>query len=163
MGSGLLRLRAGDAEDLKVMSAVLQDAIVPICDMIFLPEERRFVLVATRFRWERPEGETVDATFEGEGDAAPFERINTALRFEGVDRVCCKELNLKDRTQMLNLLAVERSDDKVLLHFSGGPCVRLDVPVLDCRLEDLGEPWPTGLRPCHDQADGQASAAASGR
>ena len=50
---GLLKLRAHDAEDLAVVSALLQDAIVPAKEMTFLADERRFVMVANRFMWER--------------------------------------------------------------------------------------------------------------
>jgi hypothetical protein len=46
-----IRLRAEDDEDLKIVSACLQDAILPIGDMGFLPDEKRFVMVVNRFRW----------------------------------------------------------------------------------------------------------------
>ncbi|MGY9006559.1 MAG: DUF2948 family protein, partial [Alphaproteobacteria bacterium] len=48
-----LKLRAIDSDDLDVLGAFLQDALVPVCDMQFIPDERRFVLVANRFCWER--------------------------------------------------------------------------------------------------------------
>ena len=50
--SGPLKLRAMDDEDLGVVSAFLQDAIVPLAEMEFVPGEKRFALVASRFRWE---------------------------------------------------------------------------------------------------------------
>src|SRR6266446_2156470 len=52
--AGKLKLRAEDAEDLAIISAFLQDALVPVAEMVFLPDERRFVLVVNRFMWERP-------------------------------------------------------------------------------------------------------------
>jgi len=49
-----LRLLARDEEDLAVISAILQDALIPVSEMAYLPDERRFALVANRFRWEAP-------------------------------------------------------------------------------------------------------------
>ncbi|WP_114393646.1 DUF2948 family protein [Oleisolibacter albus] len=152
MATGL-KLRAGDAEDLKVVSAMVQDAIVPICDIAFLAEEQSFIVIANRFRWECADradgisagGPTPDAD-------CSFERTNCALRFHGVSRASYRNLDLRDRTQMLNLLAVEAGEGGVLLHFSGGHGIRLEVSGLDVRLEDIGEPWPTGLKPCHEEA-----------
>lgn len=154
-----LKLRAVDGDDLKVVSAMLQDAIVPICDLAYLPGERRFILIANRFRWEAketgaeaaekpaPAGPTPDEpSFES---VLRFERVNCAVRFEGVEKVAYRGLDLSDRKQMLNLLAVEAVEGATLLHFSGGGGIRLVQAALDCAIEDLGEPWPTGNRPTH--------------
>ena len=67
-----LKLRAEDGEDIAVLSAVLQDALVAVGEMAWLPDEHRFVLVANRFRWE-PD------------DPAPrrFERTLAGLAAEG--------------------------------------------------------------------------------
>ena len=51
-----LKLLARDEEDLAVISAILQDALIPVSEMAYLPEEHRFALVANRFRWEAPPG-----------------------------------------------------------------------------------------------------------
>ncbi len=154
-----LKLRAKDGEDLKVVSAMLQDAIVPICDLAFLPGERRFVLIANRFRWEAEGDRAAGPTPDVPDGEPPYERTNCAVRFDGVDRVAYRDLDLTDRRQMLNLLALEVAGDGVLLHFSGGSCIRLVSPSLDCVLEDLGEPWPTGTRPRHDTEAAPADAA----
>ena len=52
MISKLLKLRAEDSEDIQIISAVLQDSIVPVCDMAFQPETKSFVIVAQRLRRE---------------------------------------------------------------------------------------------------------------
>lgn len=142
-----IRLRAQDQDDLKVVSACLQDAIVPIGDMCFLPEERRFVLVVNRFKWEtagqpRP-GPTAD------DDLIPFERTHCGVRVEGVTGVKVKDIDLKDRRQILELLAIEAVEGGVVLDFAGGGCIRLDATGWTCFVEDLGEPWPTTCKPCH--------------
>ena len=75
-GHGALKLRAEDAEDLAVISAILQDALVPVGEMAYLPEEQRFVLVANRFRWEpRRRARRTPQTFE---------RTLSGLRIDGV-------------------------------------------------------------------------------
>ncbi|MCW2236554.1 DUF2948 family protein [Azospirillum canadense] len=143
-----IRLRAQDQDDLKVVSACLQDAIVPIGDMCFLPEEGRFVLVVNRFKWEtagqpRP-GPTAD-----DDDLVPFERTHCGVRIEGVTGVKVKDIDLKDRRQILELLAIEAAEGGVVLDFAGGGCIRLDAANWTCFVEDLGEPWPTTCKPCH--------------
>ena len=60
----MLKLRAHDADDLQVMAALLQDAIVPVSEMLFLPNAKRFILVANRFRWAEA-GIAVTGTADG--------------------------------------------------------------------------------------------------
>lgn len=144
-----IRLRAEDDEDLKIVSACLQDAILPLGDMCFLPDEKRFVMVVNRFRWEsadlpRP-GPTAD-----DDDLAPFERVHCGVRVEGVTGVKLRGIDIKDRAQMLELLSLDTLESGgVALHFAGGGCVRLDSAGWRLLVEDLGEPWPTGCKPCH--------------
>lgn len=148
-----IKLRASDAEDLAIVSACLQDAILPIGQMCYEPAARRFVLLANRFRWE-----TADSGRAIAGDAGlvadddhlfPFERTHCGVRFEGVAAVRVRGVDLKDRHQMLELLSVAAVDGGVLLTFAGGGALRLDSPGWTCLVEDLGEPWPTASRPCH--------------
>ncbi|MBP2231374.1 hypothetical protein J2847_004686 [Azospirillum agricola] len=143
-----IRLRAEDDEDLKVVSACLQDAILPIGDMGFLPDEKRFVMVVNRFRWEsaaRPRpGPTAD-----DDDLAPFERVHCGVRVEGITGVKLRGIDVKDRGQILELLSLETVEGGVALHFAGGGCVRLDGAGWRLLVEDLGEPWPTGCKPSH--------------
>ncbi|UEM04757.1 DUF2948 family protein [Skermanella rosea] len=155
-----MKLRAEDQEDLQVISGILQDAIVPIGEMCFLPEENRFVMVANRFKWESAVEDPapgqpdipVDASYDGDdGDdiAVPFERTNCGICFDGVTAVKTKGIDLHERRQMLALLALEGMDSGVALHFSGGACIKLEAAGWVCRLQDIGEPWPTTRRPAH--------------
>lgn len=143
-----IRLRAQDEEDLKVVSACLQDAILPIGDMCYLPDEARFVLVVNRFRWETA-GRTRSGPTADDDHLVPFERTNCGVRIEGVRGVKVKDIDLKDRTQILELLSLEAVEGGVVLHFAGGGCIRLDSPQWCCWVEDLGEPWPAVCKPCH--------------
>ena len=47
-----LRLLAEDEEDLKIISAHVQDAVVRVGDLAYLPKARRFALLLNRYRWE---------------------------------------------------------------------------------------------------------------
>lgn len=149
--AGPLKLRAEDAEDLGVVSACLQDAIVPIGEMCFLPDERRFVLVVNRFRWEAcgPPGLTPLDSADTVEDCTVFERTHCAIRIEGVEAARCRGLDLRDRGQILELLAIAAEASGVVLHFAGGACIRLEASIWRCVVEDIGEPWPTTHKPRH--------------
>lgn len=143
-----LRVRAEDLEDLTVVAAYLQDAIVPVSEMSFEAAENRFVLVAGRFRWEiAPDGKVA------EGQGTPFERVHTGIRFERVRKVRTRGIDRRDPGQMLNLLSLAYADGTVDLVFAGDSTIRLDVDGLSCHVEDLGTPWPTVFRPSHDDGD----------
>jgi hypothetical protein len=142
-GQQHLRLRAVDEEDLAVISATLQDALAATVDMTWLQDERRFVVVVSRFCWE-----TAD-TENGE-----FERVHAMLTVDGVTRVLRRNLERIDPETILELLSVEpRAGVGIELNFAGGAAIRLECTGIDCRLEDVGEPWPTRYKPAHDTGD----------
>ena len=137
---GPLRLRAEDAEDIAVISAILQDALVAVGDMAWLAEERRFVLVASRFRREAAGGDR--------------QRVHCGLRFDDVAACWRQRFNPRDRDRILVLLAIQAQDGALRIDFAGGAGVRLEVGRILCHLEDLGEPWPTRQQPRHPVEDG---------
>jgi Protein of unknown function (DUF2948) len=150
----LLRLAAIDAEDLAVISAHVQDAVLKVGDMTYLPREHRFVVAMNRFIWEKAEGRR--PTYERRRAALTFDRVNSA------------KLSRIDRTRpdaVLELLAVEFAaiaDDEpggiVTLIFAGGAAVQLAVEVIEVRLADLGAAWATAAKPAHDLGDSKRSA-----
>jgi hypothetical protein len=142
-----LKLRAEDDEDLAVISAILQDALVTVGEMAYLPDDKRFVLIANRFRWEP------DIT----GERQDFERILSGLRIDGVCAVQRRDISLRDKDGILALLAIQAQDNALYLHFAGGGSIRLEIERILCHLDDLGEPWPTRWRPRHPVGDGGRS------
>jgi len=132
-----LKLVALDRDDIEVVSAHVQDALVRVADILWQPRDRRFVMVLNRFDWMsvadgRPER------------AAEYRRCRTALRFERVLSCKCRNLDQANKDAQLNLLAVEfaASDPPaggVTMTFSGGGVIRLDVECLEAELADLGE------------------------
>ncbi len=140
--AGPLKLRAEDAEDIAVISACLQDALIELADMRWLEDERRFVLVASRFAWERPRVR--------EGKRFLYERVHCGVAFEEVTRVRMRGINRPaDGGRVLELLAVSVEEGGIHLLLAGGAEVRIEVAGIDCRLKDVGEPWPVIDRPRH--------------
>jgi hypothetical protein len=138
-----LKLIALDREDIEVVSAHLQDAVVKSADIRWRPAENRVVVALNRFDWEA-------------ANCAPpqFRRRRAALRFERVSACKCRELNAAQKDQVLNLLAVsfEETDQPagvVTLMFSGGAALRLEVECLEAELADLGPTWVTECCPAH--------------
>ncbi|HEY4134057.1 MAG TPA: DUF2948 family protein [Alphaproteobacteria bacterium] len=143
--AGKLRLKAIDAEDLGVVSACLQDALVAVGDIKYIVEDRRFVLIANRFRWEAMPCQEADEL--GDGDC--FERVHSGLRFENVVAVKTRGLDALDAGQLLELLAINLEPGGLLLVFAGDVAIRVETASPLCFLEDIGEPWPTKWRPKH--------------
>ncbi len=139
-----LKLVALDQDDIAVVSTHLQDAVVKISDIIWLPGEKRLVIGLNRFDWEAC------------GCEDPcFKRRRTALRFERVNAFRCRNVNPADKDAVLNLLAVEYSETDapagvITLIFSGGSALRLEVECLECELADLGPTWDARARPIHE-------------
>ena len=139
-----LALIARDAEDLEIISSVLQDAVVPVNEMAFVEEENRFVLIASRFCREddRGAGETGDGVFE---------RVNCALRFDRVSAVKRRNLDPARLSGVLSLLAIRPEAEYIDLFFSGGGTIRLITDGVACRIDDLDLRWPTRLKPHHPE------------
>ena len=141
---GPLRLRAEDAEDLAVISACVQDALVSVRDLAYDRDARTFVLVANRFRWEAAEGDS---------QAGHFERTLCAIAFTEVDNVVYRGFQRSEEDRILCLLAVRPvtvgAGATIDLDFSGRATIRLTAAAIRCRARDLGEPWPTAFYPDH--------------
>lgn len=140
-----LRLIAEDAEDLKVISTVLQDAVAKIGDFTHLPSRRRFAFVANRFVWE------------GAGDIArgPFARVRAGCHFDDVIAVRQQNLRPEAKDGVVELLSIRFEPARdgagaAFLDFAGGGAIRLELDAVNCELRDLSDPWPTRRRPAHD-------------
>lgn len=151
-----LKLRAEDGEDIQVISACLQDALVSVGDMKFMKDQKRFVLVANRFCWEDAAVDTMPEMDDGEtGEDNPYERVHCGVRFEAVTGVKTRGFNPKDSAAILELLAVtveDGADSEIRLIFSGDAEIQLKVERVLCLMEDLDEHWPTAFRPKHPVA-----------
>ncbi|MFT3809683.1 MAG: DUF2948 family protein [Micropepsaceae bacterium] len=143
-----LRLAAEDAEDLKAISALLQDAVLTLADMAYLKKARRFALVLNRFRWEA----------DGQGrNAKTGTRIRSGLHIENVLKVEARGIPQDAKDTILSLLALtfepgEDGQGTLTLQFSAGKALRLHVEALDATLTDLSDAWAAKARPDHGDA-----------
>lgn len=149
-----LRLRCEDAEDVVVLSSLLQDALVPMSELAWLPGEKCFVLVASRFVWS----ECVDVTLPvGEAGIECYSRQNFGITIEDVGAVKSRGIDIDDRSQILELLAVtaEAKNGAAALEliFAGGAGIRLECERIAVHGQDVGDPWPTMRRPHHPDVE----------
>lgn len=140
-----LNLGAWDPDDLKVLSALVQDAVFPASEMSWRAGERRFAILLNRFRWED----------EGRHCHEP-ERVQSVLVVENVMGVASQGIVRDDRDVILSLLSVtfEPGQDgtgHVLLTLAGNGAIRLDVEALELGLRDVTRPYiaPSGKVPDH--------------
>lgn len=148
-GEAPLRLIAQDAEDLKVISTLLQDAVLPVTEMTYDSRRRRFVLMLNRFRWE----DRNDAERSGRA----YERVRSVLVVEDVGKVQSLGFDRGEKDLVLSLLSMsfEPGDDgqgRLILTLAGDGAIALEVEALDVRLDDVTRPYraPSGKVPSHD-------------
>jgi len=152
-----LKLVALDRDDIEVVSAHVQDALVRVADIFWQPREHRFVMALNRFDWMTAADAKGDSSSK-----ADYRRCRTALRFERVLSCKCRNLNQSNKDARLNLLAVEfvgrdPPSGVVTMTFSGGGVIRLEVECLEAELADLGEIFTADACPNHF-AGGSATA-----
>ncbi|WP_417477004.1 DUF2948 family protein [Maricaulis sp.] len=135
-----LRLTALDVTDLEAISAALQDAVAQLGDFEFSSRQRNFTIAFNRFRWE------VDGRKQ---------RVRCGLQFGHVRAARSCNLRQDADEAVVNLLSIsfipgEAPSGEVVLVFSGGGEMRLDVECLDAAMMDISAPWPATRRPEHE-------------
>ncbi len=146
-----LKLIALDAEDLQVVSANLQDAVVKVADMAYLPRERRFAALLNRFDWAAADGHRTGRKLLRR---TRLMRRRSALRFERVLGARLLNIDLKARSRVLSLLAIQFEPKTppggtVTLVFAGGGGIQLDVECIEAELRDMGAVWRARAKPDH--------------
>ena len=139
-----LKLLGKNQEDLKVISAYLQDSILIVKDMVFLKQNRTFVMIVNRFMWEDVE----------KGVFRKNKRIRCAVKFEEVIKVESKNINQKNKNRFLECLAIKCSsifDEtyKIKIFFAGDSIVTIISEIIEVALHDLGKPWNVKYVPIH--------------
>ncbi len=139
-----LKLIANSDEDLRIISAHLQDSIVYTSDIANLKKSRIFLMQLNRFMWEDVE----------KGVFRKNKRIRTILKFDNVINVLSKGINQKKKQRFLDFLALESYmlTDKtyeIKLIFSGEAIIKVNTEVIDVTLDDQGAPWESKTKPKH--------------
>jgi hypothetical protein len=148
--SATAKLAALDADDLAVVSAHVQDAVVRVGDLLWSPGEKRFGLLMNRYAWEAADPRRA---------AGNGERRRACLQFDRVLAAKTARIRRDVPDAVLSLLAVtfEPAADPALapsgaivLTFAGGGGVRLEVECVEARLADLGAAWEARAKPEHE-------------
>ena len=139
-----LKLIGKNEEDLKIISAYLQDSVVIIKDIVFLKKNRTFIMILNRFMWEDVE----------KGVFRQNKRVRCAIKFEEVIKVQSKNINQKNKNKPLEYLAIKSSSIfdnyfKIKFFFSGGGIITIISEVIEVTMNDLGESWNVKHFPTH--------------
>ncbi|MGY6709385.1 MAG: DUF2948 family protein [Rhizobiaceae bacterium] len=139
-----LKLVALDEEDLKIISAHVQDAVLKVGDMSYDAKGQHFVMAMNRFAWE----------VKPRWFRRRHERRRSLVHFARVLSVKSAGIDLARKEDVLSLLAIRfNATDApagiVEIDFSGGSTIRLEVECIEGRLSDLGAAWETRARPVH--------------
>ncbi len=145
-----LALMAGDVDDLQVISALIQDAVLPVSDVSYDPRHRQLALLVNRFRWE-------DAD-QAKSQERPFERVRAVLLISDVKRVQSDGIDRRDTDLILALLALrwqaaEDGAGRLYLEFAGDGTLAVDAECLNVELRDVTRPYtaPSGKAPRHPE------------
>lgn len=138
-----LALIAGDEQDLKTLSALMQDAIVKIGDIAYLESDRRFVMMANRFVWEMKRGLFSRAM-----------RVRTGVHFDDVTAVKARGVRMDAKDAVIDILSMEYEGGEdggaITLNLAGGGTIRLEVEAVNATVNDVSEPWRAGRKPDHE-------------
>jgi len=146
-----LRLRALRPDDVEVISALVQDAVLPVRDIKWQMSQRRLVLLLRRYCWER-------AAPPAPGSDACGERVATALRFDGVQRLRRRGIDPSAEDKVAWMLGMqfhpgEAPGGEIRFLFSNNAELSAEVECIDGFMIDVSRPWLAAGRPAHSVAD----------
>tara|TARA_B100000242_G_scaffold283947_1_gene246736 strand:+ start:600 stop:1100 length:501 start_codon:yes stop_codon:yes gene_type:complete len=144
MGVKNLKLIAKTEDDVRVLSAHLQDSIANTSDIANLKKNRILLMQLNRFMWEDVE----------KGVFRKNKRIRTILKFENVLKVYAKNINQSKKDKFLDFLTIETNkmpdnNYEMKIVFAGDSILRIIVEVIEVTLDDQGEAWDTKNMPKH--------------
>lgn len=149
-GEGALALRAESAEDLGVMAALVQDAVLPATEIRWEARAHRLSLLINRFRWEDKDA--------AEAARRPYERVQSLLVISGVTGVASQGFERRDPDLVLSLLDLSfepgtEGAGRVLLTLAGDGALAASVECLAVDLRDVTRPYRavSGRAPGHPE------------
>ena len=139
-----LKLIARTEEDLRVVSAHLQDSIVNVADIANLKKNKIFLMQLNRFMWEDVE----------KGVFRKNKRIRTILKFDNVLKILSKNISQLSKNKFLDFLAIETNvtpdnNYEMKIIFAGDAIIKVISEVIEVTLDDQGEAWDTKSKPKH--------------
>ena len=131
-----MNLNAIDTDELKIIGTILQDGLIEVSDIKYLPSIRSFFLLITRFMMVEQIVNKVN------------QRIKSVLCFEDVISVYSKNIDQLNKSKKLELLTFNYYPNKsknieIELLFKNDAIIKLETEIIRCKLDDQGNPWST--------------------
>ena len=141
-----LKLIARSEDDLRVVSAHLQDSIANVSDIANLKKNKILLMQLNRFMWEDVE----------KGVFRKNKRIRTVLKFENVLKVHAKNINQLKKDKFLDFLTIETNkmpdnNYEMKIVFAGDSVIKIISEVIEVTLDDQGSAWDTKNMPKHKE------------
>lgn len=140
-----LRLLAKDKEEIHILSAHLQDGLLPLTSIHFDKDTKIFTCLLNRFCWEH---------LNTHPNEELYYRVHSGFSVANVQNVHRRNFDHGRNERVLNLLMITVDEPKekyqtIHLLFSGDREIRLEVESIHCQLGDVDNPWHTSKRPMH--------------
>ena len=129
-----MNLNAIDTDELKIIATILQDGLVEVCEVKYLPSIRSFIIMITRFMWE-------EKIINKEN-----KRVKAVLVFEDVLSVFSKNIDQMNKSNTLELMTfnyfpTKTKNIEIQLLFKNDAIIKLETEIIKCKLQDQGKPW----------------------
>ena len=129
-----MNLNAIDTDELKIIATILQDGLVEVSEVKYLPSIRSFIIMITRFMWE-------EKIINKEN-----KRVKPVLVFEDVLSVFSKNIDQMNKSNTLELMTfnyfpTKTKNIEIQLLFKNDAIIKLETEIIKCKLQDQGKPW----------------------
>ena len=129
-----MNLNAIDTDELKIIATILQDGLVEVSEVKYLPSIRSFIIMITRFMWE-------EKIINKEN-----KRVKAVLVFEDVFSVFSKNIDQMNKSNTLELMTfnyfpTKTKNIEIQLLFKNDAIIKLETEIIKCKLQDQGKPW----------------------
>ena len=129
-----MNLNAIDTDELKIIATILQDGLVEVSEVKYLPSIRSFIIMINRFMWE-------EKIINKEN-----KRVKAVLVFEDVLSVFSKNIDQMNKSNTLELMTfnyfpTKTKNIEIQLLFKNDAIIKLETEIIKCKLQDQGKPW----------------------
>lgn len=145
---GALALKAETAEDLAILSALLQDAVLQTGDARWDRRGRTLTFLVNRFRWEDQAA--------AEAQHRRYERVRALFVVSSVLSVASQGFDHRDGDLILSILSVdweeaEAPGGRLVITLAGDGAIAVQAECIDLTLVDVSRPYyaAAGQAPHH--------------
>ena len=148
-GEAPVNLGAFDVGDVKIFSAMVQDAVLPVTEIKWYPKHCRLGLLLKRFRWE--------GHWKAKWQGRAVERLQSLLFFEHVFAVASQGFSRKQRDLLLCVLSLDvalaKEDVNFILTLAGVGAIKVTSEAVEITLKDFSRPYfaTLGTAPRHPE------------